>query len=101
MANDLALLADLLEGGNALPLVATSAPASTIYDVQYRVVVNACAFELHGRPDTLNRKRIATNKLKLLQFVAIRPWLVPVIREWSASRGTAAVVHSSIPARLP
>jgi len=88
-SNDLGVLAQLLQGGGASPVVTASASSSTIYDVHYRVVVNACAFEIHGRTDTQGHRRISANRLKLLQFVAIRPWLLPGMREWADAKGTA------------
>lgn len=85
---DITALADLLQGGGASPIVSSSIASSAIYDVQYRVAVTACAFALHARPDLVRSRRILAARLKLLQFIAIRPWLVPMIREWSDRRGT-------------
>ncbi|HYR88476.1 MAG TPA: hypothetical protein VE422_30635 [Terriglobia bacterium] len=58
---------------------------SAIYDLQYRMFVTAAAFEIHAKPLTPFGSRIHATRLKLLQFVAIRPWLLPVIEEWSSS----------------
>jgi hypothetical protein len=49
-------------------------------------MVNACAFEVHAKTDLTQARRLQAARLKLLQFVAIRPWLLPAIRQWSASR---------------
>lgn len=85
--NPLRSLADLMRGTGAQPIVSPERPApSTIYDLQYRLVVNACAFETHARTDLTSTRRLQAAKLKLLQFIAIRPWLLPVVRQWSASQ---------------
>jgi hypothetical protein len=64
---------------------------STVFDLEYRVVVVAMAFRGHAATDkhSPHRPRIQARRLKLLQFAAMRPWLVDVIREWSASRHDA------------
>ena len=91
MTSDAALqtLANLLQGANARPDVHPSRLArSAVYDLQYRVFIVAAVFEIHAKP-YLDKRRINTAKLKLLQFIAVRPWLVPVIRAWSQSQGYA------------
>jgi hypothetical protein len=35
-------------------------------------------------------RRIRSARLKLFQFVAVRPWLLPAIRQWSGGEGQAA-----------
>jgi hypothetical protein len=86
-------LADLLEGSNATPVVVMSRLApSAIYDVEYRTVVIAMIFERFAKPFGIGgHRRISTAKLKLLQFMAFRPWLVPVIREWSKGKEQGAL----------
>lgn len=78
-------LAELLEGSGARPVVVPSRLApSAIYDVEYRTVVIALLFEKFAKPSGIGvHRRILSAKLKLLQFVAFRPWLIPAIREWS------------------
>lgn len=86
----LEILVGLLQSGKARPDVSPDRLApSAIYDLSYRMVIVASAFEVHARPYILERRRIATSRLKLLQFVAVRPWLVRVIRKWSESQGYA------------
>jgi hypothetical protein len=83
-------LVTLLQSGRAQPRVEPSRLApSTIYDLHYRMAVIASTFEIHAVPYLLGQRRIAASRLKLLQFVAIRPWLVPVIRKWSETQGYA------------
>jgi hypothetical protein len=89
--NPLQRLAALLEASGAKPdLTPERLAPSTVYDLDYRVFIVAIAFQIHAAPDKFSsRPRIQSRRLKLLQFVAIRPWLVPVIREWSLSRRSA------------
>ena len=84
-------LAALLDAAGALPDITPERLApSTVYDLEYRVLIVAMAFQIHAAPDRFsNRPRIQSRRLKLLQFVAMRPWLVSVIREWSLSRHDA------------
>ena len=93
MLNDRPLerLASLLAASGAEPDLNPGRLApSTIYDLEYRVLVVAMAFQMHAATDRFSsRPRIQGRRLKLLQFIAMRPWLVPVIREWSASRRDA------------
>jgi hypothetical protein len=84
-------LAALLEASGAKPDLAPERLApSTVYDLDYRIFVIAMAFRTHAAIDRFSsRPRVLSRRLKLLQFVAIRPWLVKVIREWSLSRHDA------------
>ena len=61
---------------------------SPLYDLEYRVFVTACTFDRHAAEYGLTR-RMRADRLKLFQFVATHPWLLDVIREWSASRRDA------------
>ena len=84
-------LAALLDAVGAVPDITPERLApSTVYDLEYRVLVVAMAFQIHAAADKYSsRPRIQSRRLKLLQFVAMRPWLVSVIREWSLSRRDA------------
>jgi hypothetical protein len=81
--SSLSTLAELLRGVRPIVDIERMAP-STIYDLQYRIAVTACAFEIHAS-EIGSQRRIHAGKLKLFQFMAIRPWLVPVLTEWAAS----------------
>jgi len=85
----IARLAALLATSNAEPeITAERLVPSTLYDLDYRVVIVAAAFQMHAVADRFSpRPRIQNTRLKLLQFVAMRPWLLPTIRHWSANRG--------------
>jgi hypothetical protein len=92
MTNDTALqtLANLLQSGRARPILQPQRLApSAFYDLDYRMFIVASAFEIHAKPFALGQRRIYAARLKLLQFVAFRPWLVPVIRKWSETQGYA------------
>jgi hypothetical protein len=84
-------LAALLDASGAQPDITPERLApSTVYDLEYRVLIVAMAFQIHAAPDRYSsRPRIQSRRLKLLQFIAMRPWLVSVILEWSLSRHNA------------
>lgn len=78
------VLSELLQSGQAQPQVrAERLVPSAIYDLEYRIFVIAAAFEIHAKAAPPIARRIHATKLKLLQFIAIRPWLISVIRLWS------------------
>lgn len=82
----LQMLAELLQSGHAQPVVSLARLApSAFYDLQYRIVVVASAFEIYAKTWASEQRQIGAARLKLLQFVASRPWLLPAVREWSAA----------------
>lgn len=89
--NPLRRLAALLAASGAQPNITPERLApSTVYDLEYRVLVIAMAFQIHAAPDShSSQPRIQNRRLKLLQFIAMRPWLIGVIRAWSQSRHNA------------
>jgi hypothetical protein len=51
-------------------------------------MIVAVAFQMHAAIDRFSPlRRIQNRRLKLFQFVAMRPWLIPIIQNWSANRG--------------
>jgi hypothetical protein len=78
-------LAALLQDGKAEPVIVPSRLApSAIYDVEYRTVVVALVFERFAKPAGLTgHQKMSSARLKLLQFITLRPWLLPAVREWS------------------
>jgi hypothetical protein len=83
----IATLSALLEESHAKPKMRIERLApSAIYDLDYRVFVVAAAFERHAKPAPPIGRRIHATKLKLLQFIAIRPRLLPIIKEWSTAK---------------
>lgn len=83
----ISVLSSLLSASTASPYARPERVApSTFYDLDYRVCIVACCFEVHAKQDETLYKRLHSAKLKLLQFIAIRSWLLPVVKEWSKSR---------------
>ncbi len=92
IANPLEAIGELLTG-RARPVIAMERLApSAIYDVRYRVAVIAAAFELHAKPMAQGERRILAPRLKLLQFIACRPWLLDMVRRWSEAQGDAQLL---------
>jgi hypothetical protein len=79
-----------LLSGHAKPVIDFDrlAPSAT-YDFDYRLAIIALAFEQFAKPANLGRRRVATARLKLYQFVAQRPWLLPVIAQWGNAQRDA------------
>jgi len=46
----------------------------------------ASTFVVHSKKGVGGRPTIVAPKMKLLQFLAVRPWLLPVLRRWSRDR---------------
>jgi len=89
-ANPIQILAELLQAGQAKPLVRPDRFApSAFYDLHYRMLVLAYAFEIHANPFASQQRRISSARLRLLQFAACRPWLLPTLRQWSDARDDA------------
>jgi hypothetical protein len=83
----IATFSALLQESHARPKVRIERLArSAIYDLEYRVFVVAAAFERHAEVVESIGRRIRVTKLKLLQFVTIRPRLLPFIQEWSTTK---------------
>jgi hypothetical protein len=91
-------LATLLQESAAHPVIVPSRVApSAIYDVEYRTAVVALVFEKFAkRFGPAGHRRISSARLKLLQFIAMRPWLLPAIQEWSGGgeQGSLALAQS-------
>ena len=83
-------LAALLARVDARPvLVKERIAASTLYDADYHLALVACAFTTHAKPDASGRDQMLASWLKLLQFVAVRPRLLPDLRLWAETRRNA------------
>jgi hypothetical protein len=80
-------IAELLRVGGAKPLLFPERVApSTIYDLNYRLAIIALTFDLHATTDLSGFRRMRTLLLKLLQFLAVRPWLIPMLVEWERTQ---------------
>ena len=76
-------IAEVLRAGSAEPLIFPErVTPSTIYDLNYRLAVIAFTFDLHATTDLSGFRRMRTLLLKLLQFLAVRPWLIPMLLDW-------------------
>ena len=81
-------LAELLTD-HAKPVIRPQRLApSPIYDLDYRMAVLALAIRIHGTPTADASLRIDSARMKLLQFVAQRPGLMPVVTRW-ATKGAS------------
>lgn len=87
-------LSNVLREAGAVPSVRPELIApSSIYDPVYRVGIIGCAFSLCAEWDGQRRRRMNRYHLKLLQFVAIHPALLPQLMRW--------VADSKSPAQVP
>ena len=81
------LLAEVLRETNARLSISTERFArSASYDVNYRTAIVAMVIATCGKSLAPRHRSLAGSRLKLFQFIAIRPWLVDMVREWSATR---------------
>jgi len=86
--NSVQQLAELLTD-HAKPVIRPQRLApSPIYDLDYRMAVLALAIRIHGTAAADGSLRIDSARLKLLQFVAQRPVLMPVVTRW-ATKGAS------------
>lgn len=96
--NPIQRLASLLSGSKAKPLVVPSRLApSPLYDLEYRTSIIAMIFQKFAKPFELGPgRRMLSSKLKLLQFITMRPWILPAVQEWSraSSQGSLALTYS-------
>jgi len=86
MPTEAHILSDLLAGTSAAPYANPQRIApSTFYDLQYRMFIIAACLHVNGKAEA-GFQKISAPKLRLFQFIAMRPWLLDVVQEWSASR---------------
>jgi hypothetical protein len=94
----IAKLADLLNQSSAKAVIAPERlTSSTIYDLQYRIAICALLFQRLAKPGGADgRHRVSSGKLKFFQFVALRPWLLGDVEEWSkeSRQGSLELTHS-------
>jgi hypothetical protein len=74
----------LLREANAIPRIRTeSFPLSSMYDSTYRAIVVGLTLEICAKKrGTDPQARLADAKVKLFQFVAVHPDLMPSLRGW-------------------
>lgn len=80
-------LANLLREAGASPRISPERIVrSTLYDLEYHVGVIACAFVSLAEERLDHSKVVVAHWLKLLQFVAVRPALLPAFMRWAKAR---------------
>lgn len=85
--NSLEALAALLrESGAITRLQPERVVRSTLYDLDYHVAVIACAFQTNCEEVAEGKRQLVSHWLKLLQFIAARPTLLPDFQEWARAR---------------
>lgn len=87
MADVFGQLGDLLAAANAQLSIAPKVPTrSTIYDLDYRVSIIACAMQALSTKGDSGSRQVIANWLKLAQFTAMRPALLSHFLEWLDER---------------
>jgi len=59
---------------------------STLYDLDYHVALIACVFFITLDNEVAISRRVAAHWLKILQFIAVRPTLLPNFQLWATTR---------------
>lgn len=59
---------------------------STLYDLDYHVALISCVFMIVAGHGTASAPRVVAHWLKILQFVAVRPSLLPGFQIWATTR---------------
>ena len=80
-------LAELLRETGAKPRVSPDRVVrSTLYDLDYHVALIACVFFIASEHRTDGTRSLVAHWLKILQFIAVRPALLPDFLRWSRAR---------------
>jgi hypothetical protein len=59
---------------------------STLYDLDYHVALIACVFFITAGDEAAQSPRMVAHWLKILQFIAVRPSLLPGFHIWAGTR---------------
>ena len=82
-------LAELLRASNApLAVFRDRFARSAFYDPYYRIMVIAAVLGIFGKESASGKRSIQGSRLKLLQFIGSRPWLLAMVQEWSRTRNS-------------
>lgn len=82
-------LAELLRANKApLAVFRDRFARSAFYDPHYRIMVIAAVLSIVGKSDASGTRSIQESRLKLLQFIGSRPWLLAMVQEWSRTRSS-------------
>lgn len=80
-------LAELLRESAAKPRVSPDRVVrSTLYDLDYHVALIACVFFIAFESRTDGTRSVVAHWLKILQFIAVRPLLLPDFLRWARTR---------------
>jgi hypothetical protein len=86
-SNRAQVLATLLQEAGARPRVSPERVVrSTLYDLDYHIAIVACVFFTNAEQRTDNTRSIVAQWLRILQFVAVRPALLPDFLQWAKER---------------
>ena len=80
------LAAVLREAGASARVRPERIVRSTLYDLDYHVALIACVFFITAGDEAVSRHRVVAHWLKILQFVAVRPSLLPGFQIWADTR---------------
>ena len=61
---------------------------SAFYDPYYRIMIIAAVLDICGKESSSGQRSIQGSRLKLLQFIGSRPWLLAMVQEWSRTRSS-------------
>ena len=80
-------LAELLRETGAKPRVSPDRVVrSTLYDLDYHIALIASVFFIASEPRTDGTRSVVAHWMKILQFIAARPVLLPDFVRWSRAR---------------
>lgn len=80
-------LAELLRESGAQPRVSPDRVVrSTLYDLDYHVALISCVFFIASQNRTDDTRSVVAHWLKILQFIAVRPSLLPDFLRWARTR---------------
>ena len=80
------LAALLREAGASARVRPERIAKSTLYDLDYHVALIACVFFITANNEAASTRRVVAHWMKILQFVAVRPSLLPDFQNWAGTR---------------
>jgi hypothetical protein len=80
------LAALLREAGASARVRPERIARSTLYDLDYHVALIACVLFTKVPDQTVSSHRVVAHWLKILQFIAVRPSLLPDFQIWAGTR---------------
>lgn len=80
------LAAILREAGASARVRPERIVRSTLYDLDYHIALIACVFFSTDFNNAASSHRVVAHWLKILQFIAVRPALLPAFQVWAVTR---------------